>query len=80
MQGIPYRTGSHPGRTLPGAETGRIAASPHLAAQVELAAYGHFNLLNHSIWRKPSGRHSGCKKESLHRYFPQTEHIVSATR
>jgi adenine-specific DNA-methyltransferase len=46
-----------------------------LAIQVELAACEHFNLLNHSIWRKPSGRHNGCKKESLHRYFPQTEHI-----
>lgn len=55
-----------------------LFAGPHLATQVELAICEHFNLLNHIIWRKPSGRHNGCNKESLRRYFPQTEHIMFA--
>jgi adenine-specific DNA-methyltransferase len=55
-----------------------LFAGPHLATQVELAVCEHFNLLNHIIWRKPSGRHNGCNKESLRRYFPQTEHIMFA--
>jgi adenine-specific DNA-methyltransferase len=45
---------------------------------VELAACEHFNLLNHIIWRKRSGQHNDCNKESLRRYFPQTEHIMFA--
>lgn len=55
-----------------------LFAGPHLATQVELAVCEHFNMLNHIIWRKPSGRHNGCNKESLRRYFPQTEHIMFA--
>jgi adenine-specific DNA-methyltransferase len=55
-----------------------LFAGPHLATQVELAVCRRFDLLNHVIWRKPSGRHNGCNKESLRRYFPQTEHILFA--
>lgn len=55
-----------------------LFAGPHLATDVELAIRRHFNLLNHIIWRKPTGRHLGCRKESLRKYFPQTEHIMFA--
>lgn len=55
-----------------------LFAGPHLATRVELAVCKHYNLLNHIIWRKPSGRHNGCNKESLRKYFPQTEHILFA--
>jgi len=55
-----------------------LFAGPHLATRVELAVAEHFKVLNHVIWRKPSGRHNGCCKEQLRRYFPQTEHIVFA--
>ena len=55
-----------------------LFAGPHLATQVELAMAKQFEMLNHLIWRKPSGRHNGCNKESLRRYFPQTEHILFA--
>lgn len=55
-----------------------LFAGPHLATDVELAVRKRFNLLNHVIWRKPTGRHLGCRKESLRKYFPQTEHIMFA--
>jgi adenine-specific DNA-methyltransferase len=51
-------------------------AGPHLATEVECLVKRHFNLLNHIIWCKPSGRWNGCNKESLRKYFPQTEHIM----
>lgn len=37
-----------------------------------------FNVLNHIIWAKPSGRWNGCNKESLRAYFPATERILFA--
>lgn len=37
-----------------------------------------FNVLNHIIWAKPSGRWNGCNKESLRAYFPSTERILFA--
>lgn len=55
-----------------------LFAGPHLATQVDIAVGRRFNLLNHIIWCKPSGRHNGCCKEALRRYFPQTEHIMFA--
>lgn len=55
-----------------------LFSGPHLATQVERAVAERFNVLNHIIWRKPTGRHLGCRKESLRRYFPQTEHIIFA--
>jgi len=73
--------GWNPGRVPPGSEPAGslyLFAGPHLATQVELAVAERFDMLNHIIWRKPSGRHNGCNKESLRRYFPQTEHIMFA--
>jgi len=32
-----------------------LFAGPNLATDVELAVRQHFDLLNHIIWRKPSG-------------------------
>ncbi|WP_296592609.1 site-specific DNA-methyltransferase [Methylophaga sp.] len=55
-----------------------LFAGPHLATNVEMSIVKHFSMLNHIIWRKPTGRHNGCCKETLRRYFPQTEHILFA--
>jgi DNA modification methylase len=55
-----------------------LFAGPHLATQVDIAVSRHFRMLNHIVWCKPSGRHNGCRKEALRKYFPQTEHIMFA--
>lgn len=55
-----------------------LFAGPHLATEVEGVVSQHFDMLNHVMWRKPSGRHNGCCKETLRRFFPQTEHILFA--
>lgn len=55
-----------------------LFCSPYLAAETELLIGKHFNVLNHIVWRKPTGRHMGCRKESLRKYFPQTERIIFA--
>lgn len=49
-----------------------------LAADIELLMRNRFNILNHIIWAKPSGRWNGCHKESLRAYFPATERILFA--
>lgn len=51
---------------------------PHLATDVELLMRKRFKFLNRIIWRKKSGKHNGCCKEALRKYFPQTEHIMFA--
>lgn len=55
-----------------------IYCGPYLAAETELLVGESFRVLNHIAWRKPSGRHNGCNKESLTKYFPQTERIIFA--
>ncbi len=55
-----------------------LFASPYQATQIDLLISKHFNLLNHIIWCKPNGHWIGCRKESLRKYFPQTEHILFA--
>jgi DNA modification methylase len=42
-----------------------------LAADIEIMMRERFNVLNHIIWAKPSGRWNGCNKESLRSYFLQ---------
>lgn len=42
-----------------------------LASDIEIMMRERFNVLNHIIWAKPSGRWNGCNKESLRAYFPQ---------
>ncbi|WP_226571266.1 DNA-methyltransferase [Mangrovibacter yixingensis] len=49
-----------------------------LAADIELLMRNRFDVLNHIIWAKPSGRWNGCNKESLRAYFPATERILFA--
>lgn len=50
----------------------------HLAANIELMMRERFDVLNHIIWAKPSGRWNGCRKEDLRSYFPSTERILFA--
>lgn len=49
-----------------------------LAADIELLVRQRFNLLNHIIWAKPSGRWNGFRKTDLRAYFPATERILFA--
>ncbi|HBV7426602.1 TPA: site-specific DNA-methyltransferase, partial [Citrobacter freundii] len=49
-----------------------------LASDIEIMVRARFNVLNHIIWAKPSGRWNGCNKESLRAYFPSTERILFA--
>lgn len=49
-----------------------------LASDIEIMMRKRFNVLNHIIWAKPSGRWNGCNKESLRTYFPATERILFA--
>ncbi|MBA8561381.1 site-specific DNA-methyltransferase [Citrobacter freundii] len=49
-----------------------------LASDIEIMMRERFNVLNHIIWAKPSGRWNGCNKESLRAYFPSTERILFA--
>lgn len=49
-----------------------------LASDIEIMMRARFNVLNHIIWAKPSGRWNGCNKESLRAYFPSTERILFA--
>ncbi|WP_241085719.1 DNA-methyltransferase [Candidatus Vondammii sp. HM_W22] len=55
-----------------------IFCGPYLASETEILVGTHFRVLNHIVWRKPRGRHLGCNKESLTKYFPQTERIIFA--
>lgn len=55
-----------------------LFAGPYQATQVELLIVKRFKVLNHILWCKPTGRWIGCRKESLRKYFPQTEHILFA--
>lgn len=49
-----------------------------LASDIEIMIRERFNVMNHIIWAKPSGRWNGCNKESLRSYFPATERILFA--
>lgn len=35
-------------------------------------------MLNHIVWRKPTGRHLGTCVAAQRKYFPQTERIIFA--
>lgn len=50
----------------------------HIIPDIELLMRNRFDVLNHIIWAKPSGRWNGCHKESLRAYFPATERILFA--
>ena len=55
-----------------------LFTNPYLGGEIEHMASRHFKVLNHLIWRKPSGKWGHCHKESLRKYFPQTERIIFA--
>lgn len=55
-------------------------AGPYMAAKIELLIEKRFNVLNHLVWVKPSGRHLAANKESLTKFFPQSERIIFAER
>lgn len=65
-------------RVLKPAGSMYLFCGQRLAADIELLVRERFNLLNHIIWAKPSGRWNGCNKESLRAYFPATERIIFA--
>lgn len=49
-----------------------------LASDIEIMMRARFDILNHIIWAKPSGRWNGCRKSDLRAYFPATERILFA--
>jgi site-specific DNA-methyltransferase (adenine-specific) len=49
-----------------------------LASDIEIMMRARFDVLNHIVWAKPSGRWNGCCKEELRAYFPATERILFA--
>lgn len=53
-------------------------ASPRMAARVELLIGERFNVLNHIVWAKPSGRAEQNSKEAQRAFFPQSERIIFA--
>jgi site-specific DNA-methyltransferase (adenine-specific) len=61
-----------------------LFASPKMAARVEVTIARRFNVLNSIIWAKQDGTYnkgglwSRANKESLRRYFEQTERIIFA--
>ncbi len=55
-----------------------LFCGPYLAAETELVLGEFFAVLNHIVWRKNTGRWLGCNKESLTKFFPQTERIIFA--
>jgi site-specific DNA-methyltransferase (adenine-specific) len=55
-----------------------LFCNPYLAAETEMLIGRRFHVLNHIVWKKNQGRWLGCNKESLRKYFPQTERIIFA--
>ena len=55
-----------------------LFCGPYLAAETELLINEHMRVLNHIVWRKPTGRHLGCHIPGQRKYFPQTERIIFA--
>lgn len=55
-----------------------LFCGPYLSSETELLIDQRLKVLNHIVWVKPSGRWNGCNKESLTKFFPQTERIIFA--
>ncbi len=49
-----------------------------LAADIEIRMRERFNVLNHIVWAKPSGRWGQHDKGRLRAYFPATERVLFA--
>ena len=55
-----------------------LFCGPYLASETEQLINKHLRVLNHIVWRKPTGRHLGCHIPAQRKYFPQTERIIFA--
>ncbi len=55
-----------------------LFCGPYLSSETENLINQHLNVLNHIIWRKPTGRHLGTCIPAQRKYFPQTERIIFA--
>lgn len=55
-----------------------VFCGPKLSSDTELLLRDRFNVLNHIVWAKPSGRWNGARKEGFRSYFPASEHIFFA--
>lgn len=55
-------------------------ASPQMAARVEIMISKRFRVLNHIVWRKPSGTFNRHCLESLRAYATATERIIFAEK
>lgn len=55
-----------------------LFCSPYLSSEIEQLINNHLNVLNHIVWRKPTGRHLGCHIPAQRKFFPQTERIIFA--
>lgn len=55
-----------------------LFCGPYLSSETENLINQHLNVLNHIVWRKPTGRHLGTCVPSQRKYFPQTERIIFA--
>ncbi len=55
-----------------------LFCGPYLSSETEIIINKHLNVLNHLVWRKPTGRHLGCHVPGQRKYFPQTERIIFA--
>lgn len=55
-----------------------LFCGPYLAADTEVLINKHLQVLNHIVWRKPTGRHLGTCIPAQRKYFPQTERIIFA--
>lgn len=55
-----------------------LFCSHRLAADTELLVRDRFNVLNHIVWAKPSGKWRKSHKAGLRCYFPSTERIIFA--
>ncbi|MBU6955748.1 site-specific DNA-methyltransferase [Hahella sp. HN01] len=55
-----------------------LFCSDRMAGKVEMRIGKRFRLLNHIVWRKPSGVFKRHRKESLRQFLGQTERILFA--
>ena len=53
-------------------------ASPQMGAKVEILIEKRFNINNHIVWAKTTGRWKMASKEGLRRFFPSSERIIFA--
>lgn len=65
-------------RVLKPAGSMYLFCGSRLASDTELLVRQRFEVFNHIIWAKPSGKWNGCRKEDLRSFFPATERVIFA--